>query len=245
MANIYNVAREGNLSRVENPDLDEAEAIIRKYADPATGEARQAIDLDRLIEAKCSDWGMNPSDPEDLNSVRIDVQSLLKERCVDPRYRGNFERVVLDFTGDSDEPEWMNFEVPSIAFGWLPSSDGLTDTDVIGDDGTVVGKCRAIAVLFDPSLVRARHDRSKRTGEWYSKPDVYDPEGYVQIVRTFVSRDHALVAQQELARAVHVYREASKVEAPTADEPDTLDEIAENFDAGEAKKIKGRDRKSL
>ena len=95
------------------------------------------------------------------------------------------------------------------------------------------------------SLVRARHDRSKRTGEWYSKPDVYDPEGYVQIVRTFVSRDHALVAQQELARAVHVYREASKVEAPTADEPDTLDEIAENFDASEAKKIKGRDRKSL
>ena len=114
-------ARTSDIDRRYEEALDEAEGVLSRFIDPATGAPHQSVDLDRLARRKAEQVGMDPKDADDVQLAMASIQNVLKERAVNELTR--LDRVYLDLNGEHGNKAWMSTDAPSIAFAALKSTD--------------------------------------------------------------------------------------------------------------------------
>lgn len=192
--------------------LDQAEAFLSQFVDPTDLTPRVTISIEALATEKARQAGLDPSNADDLHLAARSIQNVLKERCVAELTR--LDRVCLDLSNETGGKGYLSFEHPSIVFCAVRSGDGLLQRHAPGKLPV-----RALAVYFDPSLVSTMTSVSKKTGQPYSRPSQYDPNGYVAIVECFGSVAQAEAARDELTRAV------AAIQRPISDTAYEDDEI--------------------
>lgn len=193
---INDAPSDSDIDRRQAEGLDEAEGFLGRFVQPCDLTPRSVISIDELASEKAVQAGLDPSDADDLLLAARSIQNVLKERCVAEITR--LDRVCLDLSDETGGRGYLSLDLPSIVFCAVRSGDGLLQRHA--PDPT--SKVRALAVYFDPSLVRIKYFTSRATGELVAKPDVYDPSGYVAIVQVFTTVADAESARDELSRAV-------------------------------------------
>lgn len=203
---MFNSARNSDVSGRQVEELDEAEAVLGHYLS-LDDNMRPHVHVDlgsMATERAMAHPRLDHTNSSDLGLVMRKLQGALKELCVGELTR--LERVHLDLTGDLEVPAWQSQDVPAIAFAALRSTDTLF----------IAGRQEAIAVYFDPQFVGMRRSQTK-AGEWYAKPDIYNPEGYLAVCRSFKSVERALAAHAELNQACAAIRKPTSDTALEAD----------------------------
>jgi len=195
MQSPINTAKASDVDRNQVEELDQAEAVLAHYLSlDDRMRPHVKFDLEKVaFERTQAHPRLDVKEPSDVELVMSKLRGALKELCVNDLTR--LDRVVLDLDGNGDCPPWQSSVLPAIAFAALRSTDSMF----------VAKQCEAIAVYFDPALVGVRNSQT-REGVWYSKPDVYDSEGYVAVCRKFKSKARANEARQELEQACAAIR---------------------------------------
>lgn len=207
---MSNYTTNSDLDRHAEDEVNEAEAVLQKYVDTTRDCVPiRPFSMDRFIESKCVQVGFDPGAPKDRQLVTRKVQNTIKERCSHTLTRSG--RVYIDLAGAVPEKVGWLTNHPHIAFGALTSKD-VALAKFLGSEDIEV-----IAVYFDPQLAKSSNRRDNRTGEWLTIPDQFDPNGYVQIVRTFESMVEAMEAKDELQRAIT--RIADEAKSAYTDDP--------------------------
>lgn len=185
----YNPASDADLDRRYVDELDAAEAVLARYCDVESLRPTHLVSLDAIVRQRAEAHPqLDHTSSHDLTLVMSRLRNTLKERAVAPMTR--LDRVHLDLAGEHGTRAWAA-DVPAIVFCSLTSQDTLFNA----------GRQQALAVWFDPTCAGFVTAKA-RSGELYTKPNVYAPDGYVAIVGSFASIEDAVEAREELNRAV-------------------------------------------
>lgn len=185
----YNPSSDADVDRRYLEELDEAEAVLARYLDPATMTPVHLVSLDSMARERAQHHpALDHTSAHDVELVYGKIQAVLKERCVAELTR--IDRVHLDLAGEHGSRAWAA-DVPAIVFCALTSQDSLFRP----------GRQQALAIWFDP-VMAGFVTATARSGQVYSKPNVYSPAGYQAIVGSFPSVEAAGEAMSDLRRAV-------------------------------------------